>query len=125
MANETFTITHEKSGNATQAEAEVIHYDPAARTRRAAVRAIGGLILGVASIAIPIWHFFGTWALPLVGGVLAFSAYHTKAVVQPLTCTCPHCGKQTRIDGAALDGPMVTMCRLCMENLQLSRAAKE
>lgn len=125
MATETFTITHEKTGQSVQADAEVLAYDDATRGRRAAVRAVGGLLLGVASIFIPIWHFVGTWALPLVGCVMAFSAYHTKAVVKPLSCACPSCGKPTTLDGAALDGPMLTMCRLCMENLQLSRAAAE
>jgi Mg/Co/Ni transporter MgtE len=121
MAAETFTITHEKTGQAVTANGEVVRYDDAARVRRATVRAVGGLVLGAVSILVPVLHFFSTWGLPLLGFFLAFKAYTTRAVVKPLSCTCPACQAEVTVDGAALGGPMLTMCPKCMENLELSQ----
>lgn len=119
MADETFQIEHENTGKTSTMTGEVVRFDDAARTRRAAVRAVGGLGLGALSVLIPVLHFFSTWMLPLIGAYLAWQAYNTRELVKSLRGPCPACGEEVQVDGGPLDG-LRTVCPRCRENLAVT-----
>ena len=120
MAIET-VILAQRQGEPVQGTAEVTRYGAGARAARAWGLAIGGTVLGAASILVPGLHFVSTWLLPMLAIGLALYVVRIRARVGGITGVCPRCGEPMNVDspGAVADEAVWVRCDQCMHPLEL------
>src|SRR5690606_4394395 len=92
MASEAITLKS-RDGDTVEGTAEVVRFGEASRMARAGALAFGGLVLGIASIVVPVLHFVSTWLLPLVGVLAAVHVYRTPLRISRVETSCPSCGQ--------------------------------
>lgn len=85
----------------------------------AAAYAVGGLLLGGACIVIPIIHLVTTWALPLIGIVLAVRTMRRETIVTRVEGMCPACSKPIEAYDRGGDDPAWQLCPHCDARLQI------
>lgn len=87
-----------RNDRSVPATARLRRYSAVERGMRAAVVAIGGTSLGIASVAIPGVHLISVWLLPMLS--IGIGAYllrvHTR--VRGLQAICPQCTEDIDID---------------------------
>lgn len=107
-------VTFQSSqGALTEATAEVMRPSRAANVTRAIALLGGSLVAAGIFIFIPIVHLVTTWALPLLGIVLARGALRRKVAVYDAQGACPSCGETVRLPGGDLEDPSWQICLRC------------
>lgn len=118
MAVESVHVTT-RDDRASQGRAEVIRHGQGRRVGVALAVALGGAVLGAASIVIPVVHFVSTWFIPLLALGIAFHLYRQAIVVRRVDAICPACGEQVVIDGAPWEDPLWLRCSACRAPLRV------
>lgn len=77
-----------------------------------------GLVGAAVFVVVPVLHLCSTWALPLLGGVMAFRAWKSDLLVQDIEGTCPGCGEPVRLLGGVGPGPHAERCKACRKLLE-------
>ena len=114
-----------RDGTEGTCQAEVTRYSSAGAAMRAAPIAIGGIVLGAASIVIPGVHLISTWLLPLIGVGVAFFVFRVRTVVGRVDATCPSCSKPFSVEKAGTidDDALWIRCPHCNSPLACIPAA--
>ena len=118
-------IFRSPDGEETRGEAEVLRWSPTMLGVQATMWAVGGLVLGTACILIPVVHLVTTWALPLLGIVMAVRTMkRTTHVVQPAG-RCPNCDEPITLAGGGIDDAMWQVCPNCRAQLTVRPESEE
>lgn len=118
MTRETITFHSPDAGEAS-GEAEVLRFSAAGRVALATLYVLGGLLGATACIIIPGVHFITTWALPLLGVIMAVRTVRRDLIVHQPHGRCPSCGKHIELTGGPLDDPHWQKCPQCQAVVQI------
>jgi len=99
--------------------ADVQRRSSAQRAVRAGALVVGGLATGTICIVIPIVHLVTTWALPLLGVLLAVREMRREVVITRLEGQCPACEAMIDERDRGRDDPAVQVCPHCNRRLQI------
>ena len=110
-----------RDGRTAVASVAVERRSAGVRAVRAGWMAGAGLVLGVASVVVPILHLVSTWALPLAGAIGAWFAWNSATFIGAVRAACPACAADAEIaPNGALDSPHWLRCPHCQAPLELS-----
>lgn len=120
MATETLRL-RTRDGREITGRAEVARVGASARLVRGGGLALGGLLLGGASIFVPGVHLISTWLIPLLAFGVAAYVVRIRARVGVVELTCPACGAEGRTEpvGALADEAVWIRCPSCAVPLEL------
>ena len=113
----------DREGQSAGATALVDRYSSGARLGKGVGIAVGGLVLGAATIVIPGVHLISTWAIPLLAFGIAWYFYNKLGAVTEVQGTCPSCGASMQSEGGAWEDPMWVRCSGCNTPLQVKLSA--
>lgn len=91
----------------------------ARRVTLASIYAGGGVIGGVAFIIVPIVHLFTTWALPLIGVLMAMRTMRRTLAIERVDGTCPSCDAEIHDYDRGGDDPAWQVCPRCDARLAI------
>jgi len=112
------------TGQYTEGVGRFVEHDAGKRTTKAAAMAIGGIVVGACFIFVPVAHFFMTWLVPLIAGVMAWRTYKTEAELLDIEARCPSCDQEVIIPGGALESRrLAEQCPECMRPLSIKEVA--
>ncbi|MCB9675951.1 MAG: hypothetical protein H6737_12585 [Alphaproteobacteria bacterium] len=112
-----------REGGTGQGEADVVRFSNGQRLSKAVPIAIGGFVLGAASIVIPGVHLISTWAIPLLSLGIAWYFFGKRGSVRRVTGTCPACGEAMDAEGGDWEDPMYVRCDKCEKPIQVLLAS--
>ena len=120
MAIETVEL-RQRTGDPVQGTAEVTRRSAAVRATLALGIAVGGTLLGVATIVIPGVHLISTWLFPLLAVGIAVYVSRIHARVGPVSGSCPACAEELSIPapGSIADEAVWVRCAHCQHPLEL------
>lgn len=102
---------------------DVLHRPVAKRLGEAAVIALGGTVVGILLLPVPLVHLFGAM-FALATWWFAFRRARTSVVVTGAGGTCPYCGTEGRFYAgfgrAKYRLPMRSSCQKCSRALTLA-----
>ena len=101
------------------AKADITRTASSKRLAKALGIGIGGTVLGLATLPIPIVHLIAPWAVPLFSIFLAVNVYRTGPKILRIEGTCPTCGGpivETNVGNVAND--LWIRCPSCNEALR-------
>ena len=106
-----------RAGASSKAKADIKVYSRAGRILLGGGIAIAGCLLGAASVFVPIWHFIGTWLIPVIGIAAGRYVYTVIARVSLIKGPCPACLQGILIEkGGAIEGANLWLrCPRCSE----------
>lgn len=121
MASEPFELKTRR-GVASVATAEVLRISHTTRFARAAAICVTGILIGAGTIIIPLVHFVGPWAIPLLSFALAAYVLTLRGRVLSVEGPCPACGKTASFgdQGTLSNDPIWVLCPHCKEPLQVA-----
>ena len=102
-----------RGGGETVGNTEVTRFSSGRRMGQAAGIAVGGILLGAATIVIPGVHLISTWAIPLLSFGIAAYLFSRRGVIGAVTGECPSCHQQMNSPGGAWEDPMWVRCNQC------------
>lgn len=109
----------DRDGNSSPGKAVVHRYSTGQRLGKSVPIAVGGVLLGAASIVIPGVHLISTWAIPLLSFGIAWYFFSRIGAVEAVEGTCPACGASMGSDGGPWEDPMWVRCDQCNKPLQV------
>ena len=113
MATEAVSL-HTRDGRVVEASAVVQRPSSGGRLAKVVGMAVGGLVLGAASIVVPVAHFVLPWALPIAGVLGAWMAWNTRAVIGEVRGVCPECSTAMVVPPyGAFEEPCWLRCPQC------------
>jgi hypothetical protein len=109
-------VLRARDGSVAEGKASVTRWSGAQRTARAGAIAAAGLLMGAATIVIPVVHLFAPWLVWLV--TLGLSAYvvQIRSRIDRVEGACARCAAEIRAGpfGAATDDePLWLRCPSC------------
>ncbi len=107
--------THKKES--TEAKAEVIRTNSTARLSKALAIALGGIIIGGATVLIPVAHLITTWAIPLFSIGIAIYVYKMGPMIKLIVGQCPNCQGEISAPGGTAAPDLWIRCSHCSEPL--------
>jgi len=117
MASESIQLlTRDKQ--TAKAMAEITRYSDTTRLMRAGVVAIGGTVIGLCTIVIPVMHLISTWLIPLISWAIAWHIFGIQTVIGSVKGTCPGCDKAIELDGGPLASDLWARCPHCALPMQ-------
>lgn len=116
-------LLHTRDKRTFEGEAEVKRLGTGARVLRAGAILVGGLVLGVGSVVIPVVHLISTWLLPILGLIGAVVAFRVTIKVPEIRMTCPECAKAGQVVGGAWEDPLWVRCPHCQLPLRVELVA--
>ena len=116
-------IRSENSGHVAEGSIWVVRWTPQERLRRAFKT--GGIFfgIGVASILIPIAHFFLVPAFILSSPLVGLWVYGQKSQIQRGQGPCPDCAAELRIPAGPERFPGHDVCEKCRNGVQINLEA--
>ena len=103
-----------------QAEAEVVRTKAGTRLVKSLFIGIGGTVIGIMTILIPVAHFVTTWAIPLMSIFAAWYLYKMGPLIQRIVGTCPSCDAPIDVEGGTAAADLWIRCPSCNEALHPS-----
>lgn len=122
MTRETVTL-RSAEGAESEGTAEVVRPSGVRRAIVATVFVVGGIVGGLAFIIIPIVHLFTTWALPLIGVLMAIRVMRRELSIHRLDGVCPACRNEIHEYDRGGDDPAWQLCPRCDARLAIVLAA--
>jgi hypothetical protein len=112
---------------ATEVQLVIRTLDLRGRLLRAGAVAVGGLVLALIAIPIPLVHFVLVPAALLLGLVWGAIRLGQREIFSSVEGVCPFCGTQQRLGlaGHVFRLPRRVFCRNCRRELQLGDGAGE
>ena len=86
--------------------------------RELLINFLAGLIIGPATIVIPIAHFVTTWAIPLLSVLIAVHMYRMGPNIKRIVGQCPVCDAAIDAAGGTAASDLWIRCEGCQEPLQ-------
>lgn len=111
-----------RDGNTSPGTAEVARYSSGQRLGKALPIAIGGTLLGAATIVIPGVHLISTWAIPLLAIGIAWYFFSKLGAVDGVQGACPACGEAMNAEGGPWEDPMWVRCNHCNQPIEVKLA---
>ena len=105
------------TGVSTQAKALVLRRTPAVRLALFLIIAIGGTVIGLATILIPVAHFVTTWFIPLVSIYIGWYLFKMGPSIQHIVGNCPVCEAAIDTAGGTAAADLWIRCGQCSEPL--------
>lgn len=99
------------------AKAEVVRRTPALRLTLFLIIAVGGTVIGLATILIPIAHFVTTWMIPLVSIFVGLYIFRMGPSIRHIVGTCPVCDAPIDTAGGTSAPDLWIRCGGCTEPL--------
>lgn len=113
---ETIQLCTRQKGS-IDAQAEVIRRSPTMRLLLFLVVAVGGTLIGLATILIPVAHFVTTWFIPLVSIFVGIYLFKMGPSIKRIVGTCPACGAPIDAEGGTAAPDLWIRCEQCAEAL--------
>ena len=98
-------------------QAEVIRTSRPAKLGKALAIAVVGLVIGPATIVIPVAHFVTTWAIPLLSILIAIHVYKMGPKIERIVGACPKCDAAIDTEGGTAASDLWIRCPACHEPL--------
>ena len=91
-------------GTSMSAVADVVEFSSIERTLRGGGLTVASILLGAGSILVPLWHFIGTWAFPLMGVLVGRMVFQVRGKVLSVRGVCAACNHEMTLQNVgALD----------------------
>lgn len=103
----------------TEGTARVVRRSAAWRAGAAAAVGLAGLVLGAASVLVPIVHLISVWAVPLLALGVGAYVWTLRLAVREIEGTCAACGAAVVHPGGEHDDPMFIRCAACGDPLEV------
>jgi hypothetical protein len=84
------------------AVADVVQFSSFKRTLRGGGFLVGAFVLGVGSIFVPLWHFIGTWAFPLMGILVGRMLFQVRGKVLAVRGQCTDCDNEISLQNVGV-----------------------
>lgn len=120
-------VLRTRAGASSAATADIRRFSQTGRMLWGGGIAIVGCVLGMASVFVPIWHFIGTWLIPVVAIAAGRYVYTVVARVSSIKGPCPACLKEILVEkGGAIEGSDLWLrCPRCHEPFKVELSAAE
>ncbi len=96
---------------------EVARHSAIARIGVASVYVIGGFLLAVPCIIVPVVHLVSTWGLPLLGILMAVRTWKREIVIYRARGKCPACHQPIELNGGSTHDATWQVCPKCKSTL--------
>ena len=97
--------------------ADVLQFSPLERTLRCGALILASFVFGAGSIFVPLWHFIGTWAFPLMGVLVGRMLYQVRGKIGTVRGVCAACNNEMSLCkvGAIDNEPLWIRCPSCAQ----------
>ena len=99
------------------AEAEVFRPNLAANRMKGIAIAVLSVVIGAATIVIPVSHFLLPWLIPLLGIFFAIQLFRARPSFTRVVGSCPACSAGLDVQGGPAGHDLWVRCPTCNEPL--------